>query len=414
MTATQAPSLELVKTATPTTIAAAGQPVTYTFLVTNTGNVPISGITIVEDAFTGSGSLPTPTCPPAAANLAPGASVTCTAVYTTTAADVGGATLRNTAHATGTDPAGDRTASLPDDAVVQVRGAASEPRLHTRSSDDRVAPGTRFWDRVRLTGLARGTTVAATARLYGPFTSRAAASCRPAHLARTVTWRVRNGLNRSPSVRVNAPGVYTWRVATRATAANGAATHPCGLAAETTLVAKPSYAAPAVVGGFSGTLLDDALARAAMPIVTARGFGLRAAAVTAGVTAGRMNLPNDVGMVAWLRKSAGYGDKIGTTVIAGHVSDRHDRPGALYRLHRAHRGQLVTITRGGTAYRYRVTGKATFDRGRQLPHKYFATTGARRLVLISCTGRVVYPNGHFHYTKYRVVVAKFVGAKKVH
>jgi hypothetical protein len=290
----------------------------------------------------------------------------------------------------------------------------SSPSLRTHSSHARTTPYTRFWDRVHLTGLAGGTTVKATARLYGPFTSRAVVNCRPAHLSRTVTWSVRNGPNRSPSVRVNAPGFYTWRVSTGATAANGAATHPCGLAAETTLVAKSSYSAPAVVGGFSGTLLDDALARSALPIVTARGFGLRAATVTAGVTAGRMNLPNDVGMVAWLRKSAGYGDKIGTTVIAGHVSDRHDRPGALYRLDRAHRGQLVTITRGGTAYRYRVTGKATFGRGTRLPHRYFTTTGPRRLVVISCTGRVVYPNGHFHYTKYQVVVAKFTGARKRH
>ena len=177
-------------------------------------------------------------------------------------------------------------------------------------------------------------------------------------------------------------------------------------------MAKPDYLGPAVAGGFSGTLPGYAAALAALPVVTAPGFGLRAAATTAGVTGRRMNLPKDVGMVARLRKSAGYGDKIGIAVIAGHVSDRHDRPGAMYRLDQAQRGQLVTVTRQGTTYRYKVTGTATSDRDRRLPQKYFTTTGPHRLVLISCTGRVVYPNGHFHYTKYQVVVAKFIGAKK--
>ena len=275
-----------------------------------------------------------------------------------------------------------------------------------------MTPGERFLDHVRLTGLAPGTSVGATARLYGPFTSRAAASCRPAHLARSVTWRAHNGRNRSPSVRVSAPGIYTWQVTTRATAANAAASHRCGPAAESTLAAKARYSAPAVVGGFSGTLLDRSSARAALPIIRGHRFGLHAAAINTGITSGRMNLPNKVGMVAWLNRSAGYGDKIGTTVVAGHVSDRHDRPGALYRLNRAHRGQLVTITRGGTVYRYQVSGTATYDRTGRLPQRYFTTTGARRLVLISCTGRVVYPNGHFHYTKYQVVTARYVGTKR--
>ena len=119
-----------------------------------------------------------------------------------------------------------------------------------------------------------------------------------------------------------------------------------------------------------------------------------------------MSLPADVGQVAWLRSSAGFDDVIGTTVIGGHVSDWHDRPGALYRLSRARPGQAVRLVDGTDTTRFTVVGKATYPRTARLPKRYFRTTGPHRLVLISCTDRVVYPNGHFHYTRYQVVVAK--------
>ncbi|WP_122818849.1 DUF7507 domain-containing protein [Nocardioides pantholopis] len=408
------PALELVKTASPSTVTAAGQQVTYLFRVTNTGNVPISEITIDEETFTGSGSLPAPTCPPEADSLAPGASVTCTSVYTVTAADLAGAQLRNTARATGTDPARSPTSSEPDGAVVGVQPPArTEPRLRTRTSDQRVRPGERFHDRVRVTRLAPGTTVPATARLYGPFRSRAAASCRPANLARTVTWRAPAGWSRTPAVRVGEPGVYTWRVTTERTAANGAASSRCGLASETTTVAKPRYRPPVIAGGFSGTLPGRESGRAAPTVVRAPGIGLNATVVPATVKRGRMGLPADVDVTSWLRRSAGYGDRIGTAVIAGHVSDRRDSPGALWGLRRASRGQAVAVASGGQTFRYRVTGTTTYDRTRRLPRRFFSTTGAHRLVLISCTGRVVYGNGRFHYTKYQVVVAKAVGKTAV-
>ena len=127
-----------------------------------------------------------------------------------------------------------------------------------------------------------------------------------------------------------------------------------------------------------------------------------------GIVRGRMTLPGDVRKVGWLQKSAGIDDKIGTTVLGGHVSDRHDNPGAMFHLSRAHVGELITVMKGGTPYRFKIVGKATFDRRDKLPHRYFVTTGRHRLVLISCTDRVVFPNGHFHYTRYIVVVAKQV------
>jgi uncharacterized repeat protein (TIGR01451 family) len=101
-----APSLSLVKSASPSDAASfvVGQNITYSFVVTNDGNVPVSGIAITETAFSGSGTLSTPVCPGGA--VAPGDSVICTASYTVTSADVLTAGVTNSATASGTPSSG--------------------------------------------------------------------------------------------------------------------------------------------------------------------------------------------------------------------------------------------------------------------------------------------------------------------
>ncbi|MBA2953230.1 hypothetical protein GON03_02825 [Nocardioides sp. MAH-18] len=398
----QSPELSLVKEAR-SQGTRAGDAVDYRFTVTNTGNTTVSGLVIAEDQFSGTGAVGPITC--AQTTLAPGASTTCTARYALTRADVGAGFVSNTAHAGGADPQGTAVVSGPATAVISIpQGVRVPPRIITRTTDDRVTPGEPFRDRVRIRGLVRGTEVQVTARLYGPFASRADARCRAADEARSVSWRAGNGWSRSPAVRVQEPGVYSWRVTTRASGGNAAGRHACGLKSETTTVAKPAYAAPVVNGGYSGTLLPGH-DRKVLPVVKARSIGLRAAVLATGVTRGSLPLPADVGRVAWLRRSAGYGDAIGATVIAGHVSDRHDRPGAMWQLSKLHRGQRVAVAVGKQSIGYRVARTLTFERGRRLPARFFSTLGPNRLVLISCTDRVVTTDGHFHYARYQVVVA---------
>ena len=412
---TDEPALSLEKTASPTTVTAVGQQVAYSFRVANTGNVPVGNIAVVEDSFTGSGTLPPATCPAEPAQLAPGDSVVCTSVYTVTAADLDGAGLNNTARGTGT-ATGEDISSSPDSAVVEVDAPVppprTQPRIQTRTSKQRVKPGQSFHDRVRVTGLAPGTSVPATARLYGPFSSLARASCGQTNLARTVRWSARSGWSRTPAVKLSKPGVYTWRVATQETGAAQAASSRCRLASETTTVAKPTYAVPVIDGGFFGFLAGLGTARAGRAVqdgISAPGFGLRARLTSTTISRGRMKLPADVAVAARLRKSAAFGDKIGTTIVAGHVSDRSDRPGAMRGLRRAKPGQSVTVRSGGKTYRYKVIANRAYDRTRKLPARYFRTTGAPQLVLVSCSDRIVYRNGRFHYAKSRVVVAKPVG-----
>ncbi|MFT4279743.1 hypothetical protein [Microbacterium sp.] len=116
-----APSLSIVKTADHTRVDAAGTVIAYRFLVTNTGNVTLTEVTVDETEFTGAGEAPVVTCPSEAAALLPGEQVTCTASYTVVEADLDrGDTIRNTATASGTPPTGDPVVSDPSSAEVDV------------------------------------------------------------------------------------------------------------------------------------------------------------------------------------------------------------------------------------------------------------------------------------------------------
>jgi uncharacterized repeat protein (TIGR01451 family) len=112
------PALTLVKTAAPAVITAAGELIHYTYVITNTGNLTLTGVGIAEKAFTGTGATPVPDCPGAPVTLLPGQFVTCTAVYPVTGGDLSAKTISNTAAATGVDP-GDTTVTSPDSTVTR-------------------------------------------------------------------------------------------------------------------------------------------------------------------------------------------------------------------------------------------------------------------------------------------------------
>ncbi|MGN6325371.1 DUF7507 domain-containing protein [Pseudolysinimonas sp.] len=113
-----APGITLAKSVSPTTITAAGQAVTFSFLITNTGNVSLSGIGVDETAFSGTGTLGALNCPQT--TLLAGQFETCTAAYTATQADVDSGAITNTATATGTPPTGADVVSGPSSARVDA------------------------------------------------------------------------------------------------------------------------------------------------------------------------------------------------------------------------------------------------------------------------------------------------------
>ncbi|WP_241045844.1 OmpA family protein [Pseudoxanthomonas sp. LH2527] len=95
--AAQAPLMTVLKSVTSTGPYGVGSVIAYQFVVTNTGNVMLSGV-MVNDA-----KLDTPAvCP--LTTLAPGASTTCTGVHTVTAAEVAVGNVHNSATVSGQPP----------------------------------------------------------------------------------------------------------------------------------------------------------------------------------------------------------------------------------------------------------------------------------------------------------------------
>ena len=136
------PALTLVKTASPTTVSAAGQKVTYSLLVTNSGNVTISNVTVSDKSFTGTGTPSPITCPVAAAVVLPGAHITCTATYLTTQADIDAGSISNTATATGNDPSNKPVTSPPSTATVLSTAASKLGLVKTAHAVDVNHDGT--------------------------------------------------------------------------------------------------------------------------------------------------------------------------------------------------------------------------------------------------------------------------------
>jgi uncharacterized repeat protein (TIGR01451 family) len=97
------PSLQLAKTANPATYTSPGQAITYTYTVTNNGNVPIINTSVTDNKI---GTFP---CGPSP--LIPGGVAVCTAVYTITSADVTAGSVTNVASASGKDPSNNTVTS---------------------------------------------------------------------------------------------------------------------------------------------------------------------------------------------------------------------------------------------------------------------------------------------------------------
>ncbi|GAA2107127.1 hypothetical protein GCM10009823_33730 [Brevibacterium salitolerans] len=127
------PGIEMMKTATPAQGGQAGEEITYSFAVTNTGNVTLSGITVNEGEFTGSGELSEVVCPDEAASIVPGQTVTCTATYVLTQADVDAGGVTNTATGTGTPPEGGSIESPPSENELPI---VPQPGLDIVKSSD--------------------------------------------------------------------------------------------------------------------------------------------------------------------------------------------------------------------------------------------------------------------------------------
>ncbi len=126
------PSWTLTKTPTPTTYTASGQTIGYSYVLTNTGDASISGITVTDD------KVAPVTC--AASTLAVGASTTCTGSYVTTASDVTAGSVANTAIAHGT-PSGGSLTDATANATITLAAAPTWTLTKTASLTSYGAAG---------------------------------------------------------------------------------------------------------------------------------------------------------------------------------------------------------------------------------------------------------------------------------
>ncbi|MBN3521423.1 PKD domain-containing protein, partial [Algoriphagus lutimaris] len=116
--ATQTPSINIVKSASPSTYDGAGDVITYTFDVSNTGNVTLTGVT-VTDPLTGLSAIT-----PDPVTLAPGENQVFTATYTITQSDMDAGQVDNTATATGNDPDDVEVSDTDSETITVVKDAS--------------------------------------------------------------------------------------------------------------------------------------------------------------------------------------------------------------------------------------------------------------------------------------------------
>jgi uncharacterized repeat protein (TIGR01451 family) len=140
----------------------AGETITYSFEVKNTGNVTLTDVTVNDPLLTAAGI----SVSPRPQTLTPGGSVTFTATYTPTQVEIDAGRVENTATGTGTPPSGPPTESPPDTVIVppdQTPGLSIEKTgtLNDSDGDGLLDPGEtiNFSFRVTNTGTVTMTDV---------------------------------------------------------------------------------------------------------------------------------------------------------------------------------------------------------------------------------------------------------------
>ena len=158
----QARKLTLTKTPDPLTFNAVGESIIYSYVITNSGTVSLGPVqfTIIDDKIGTAFN-----CGSGGTILAPGGTVSCSATYLTTDADLTAGTITNSAYASdGT------TNSDPVTAAINKSGTTTPPSNLTPGSDisHTVIRGEWLWQIARCYGAAPRQVIAANPQIPVP------------------------------------------------------------------------------------------------------------------------------------------------------------------------------------------------------------------------------------------------------
>lgn len=139
-------------------------------------------------------------------------------------------------------------------------------------------------------------------------------------------------------------------------------------------------------------------------------LGVELAYRPAGLTNGWLDLSDDPRVGSWYNQTPQPGSPQGTTIIASHVDYGHGRDVAPFgQLYRAEAGQIVTVTdSAGKAWNYKVDSVNVYGRA-GIPDAVFTAEGAPRLVMVTCSGKVISGAEQAYYENNLVVGASLVG-----
>jgi hypothetical protein len=281
----------------------------------------------------------------------------------------------------------------------------SAPVISTTATST-ARPGQSIHDTMTVTGADPNITVTGHATLYGPFdTAPTAGSCAPATKIRTVNVTVKgDGVYTLPAVTATYTGYYAWVAGTAAAPLQNAAGHACGVPSETSKIVRADGPAFRINTGGAGY---TAAAAASTPRLKISGSSnVNAPLVTSKTDGDTVTIPDNIKQTAQWNDGARVGDKLGTILVVGHVSDSWNHQGGLFNLKKAKAGDIVTLTDvHGKTQKFKITSLTRHKKGAPLPKKYFAQDKKLSLVIVSCVDDVKQSNGTVKHANNLVVQA---------
>jgi hypothetical protein len=272
-----------------------------------------------------------------------------------------------------------KCAETPETTLVSAK-----PTVTTQVSEDVVRPGSAVSDRILVSGLGE-TEAAVQVRLYGPFATRAAISCsgKPYWEGRVTAQG--DGELRSPAVRVESAGFYTFHETLVGRDNVAGATTTCADTTETTL------GAPAIITGRGDhthtiavvTHTPDAPVRIA---IAALGIDAPVLSAVIDLKQGVLAVPADIHKTGWWVDGATPHSPSGSIVIAGHVDSATAGAGAFFALGEARPGETIVVTSAdGRTKSYRVVSVKRMLKA-NLPTDIWSQHAPNRLFVVTCGG----------------------------